>query len=118
MSTSSDGELNKLRAGEDSVVDEPLRLLALRVFFAGESLAIGESSGVGDFVAVVVRFAGDTGGKEEEGDFIVLEVPRVFLAGESTGAIATVTRLLREGDFLGDFLLALGGLVISSDLGR
>lgn len=101
----SDGELNRLRAGEEEPAAEEcpgevsFRLLAPRVFLAGESAAVGES-GAGCLLAAAARIDlldGETGGKE--GDF-AFAAPRVFLAGESTEAVATTVGLLREGELL------------------
>ena len=101
----SDGELNRLRAGEEEPAAEEcpgevsFRLSAPRVFLAGESAAVGES-GAGCLLAAAARIDlldGETGGKE--GDF-AFAAPRVFLAGESTEAVATTVGLLREGELL------------------
>ena len=101
----SDGELNRLRAGEEEPAagecpgEASVRLLAPRVFLAGESAAVEESVAgcLLEAAARIVLLDGETGGKE--GDF-ALAAPRVFLAGESMGAAAATVGLLREGDRL------------------
>lgn len=125
----SDGELNRLRAGEEESAAEecsgevPFRLLAPRVFLAGESVPAGESEAGGFLAAAAARIVfldGETGGKE--GDF-ALTAPRVFLAGESTAAVAAAGPL-REGDrpaaaapraFLPGELIEAAGSVFEGD---